>query len=117
KKSAEAEAATKRAEANVELSLRHFEELFNKIASRDTNLQWRGRFGEGRPVRLAPESEEEAELLKSVLAFYDNFAEQNTTNPRLRREAAKAHRRVGEIHQRLGQFDKGETAYLHAAAI
>jgi tetratricopeptide (TPR) repeat protein len=57
---------------------------------------------------------EDAALLESMLDFYDRFAETNATNLKLRIEAARAHRRVGDIHQRLGQFPEAETAYRRA---
>ena len=44
-------------------------------------------------------------------AFYDRFAEQNSTNPRLQFEAAKSYRRVGQIRARLNQGDSALAAF------
>jgi serine/threonine protein kinase len=110
-----AQAATQKAEDNVELCLKKFEEIFNSLAQRDPDLAFRPR--RGGPGFRPPASVEDPDLLKSVLSFYDQFAERNTTNPRLQKEAARAHRRVAQIYRRLGQLDKAETARGRAAAI
>ena len=59
-------------------------------------------------------SEKEAALLQTVLTFYDKFAEQNDTNPYLKREAAKAYRRVGDLQRRLGRDTEAATAFNRA---
>jgi tetratricopeptide (TPR) repeat protein len=56
-------------------------------------------------------------LLQSVLEFYDKFAEQNTTNPDLQREAARAYCRVGDLHRRLGRDELATAAFRRAAAL
>src|SRR5262249_21371625 len=66
-----------------------------------------------RPV----DSQEDAALLQTVLKFYDQFAEQNATNAKLQREAARAYRRVGDIRRRLGQNDQADAAYRRAAEL
>ena len=56
-------------------------------------------------------------MLESILEFYDRFAALNETNATLKREAAKAHRHIGEIRQQLGQFDEAESAFHRAATL
>jgi tetratricopeptide (TPR) repeat protein len=76
-------------------------------------------FEEG-PSRHSPrliQSGEDAALLESILSFYDQFAEQNDTNPSLQVEAAKAYRRIRDIQQRLGQAEKAEVVDRRALAI
>ena len=51
-----------------------------------------------QPV-LAPEH---ATFLQDILDFYDRLAKHSGGNVTLREEAAKANRRIGDIHQRLG---------------
>jgi tetratricopeptide (TPR) repeat protein len=115
----EAAAATQKAEANVELGLQKFEEIFNCLAERDPAPPPRRRPGGGRggPPFRPPASAEDAALLRSILSYYDQFAERNTTNPRLQKEAARAHRRVAQLYQRLGQFEKAEKARSRAVAL
>jgi serine/threonine protein kinase/tetratricopeptide (TPR) repeat protein len=60
---------------------------------------------------LTPET---AALLEDVLGFYDKFAHQDSDNLHLKREAAKANRRVGDIHRKLGHYDKSVQAYDNA---
>ena len=54
---------------------------------------------------------------ESVLTFYDRFAAQNATNPRLQGEAAWAYRKVGALYETLGRADEAETAYARAIAM
>jgi serine/threonine protein kinase/tetratricopeptide (TPR) repeat protein len=64
--------------------------------------------GESRiEVRIVA-SDSSAAILEDALKFYDQFAQRNATNPRLQLDTAKAHRRVGDIHERLGQHANAE---------
>jgi len=61
-------------------------------------------------------------VLEAILAFYDRFAEQNRTNPRLQFEAGKAYRRVGEAQlwmavSRLGDEEKAAESFRRAVRI
>jgi serine/threonine protein kinase len=103
-----AEKATERAESNVRLSLQAIEEIFNDLAAQDSAPPFR--------PPLPRKSEQEAALLQDVLQFYEEFAKKNETNSRVRIEAAKAHRRVGDIHRRRGDHDKAMASYDRAAA-
>src|SRR5262249_49840279 len=99
--------------SNVKLSLEHFEEIFDRLADKAASPTG-GKFGFGKSPKV---SEEDAALLHSILSFYGEFAERNTTNPRLQLEAAKARRRVGDFTRRLNQPDKARIAYQRAVAI
>ncbi|MGE0755783.1 MAG: protein kinase [Pirellulaceae bacterium] len=115
----EAERENQRAEYNLALALDSLEETLNVFAT-----TWMSH-----PV--APQSDEEgdpnefrmvaslhsARLLQNALKFYDRFAAENATNPRLRHDMAKVQSRVGEIRQRLGQLTEAETALREAVAI
>ncbi|MBM4068429.1 MAG: serine/threonine protein kinase [Planctomycetes bacterium] len=115
-KSAEAKQATELAMANVKLSLEHFEEIFDRLADKASAPPREGKFG-FKGVKTSKVSEEDAALLNSIVTFYDEFTERNTTNPRLQLEAAKAQRRAGDIHRRLHQPDKAAVAYQRAVAM
>jgi len=72
---------------------------------------------EGEEVELTARlalSKENAALLDDLLPFYDRLAEQYGDDAKLRSEAAKANRRVGDIQQRLGNFDQAAEAYGRA---
>ena len=141
---ADADAAQKRAEANVQMCLQAFEQIFNKLEPNNGPLEGsipfepspgdrgdrgdradRGVRADGPPEGMRPgerlrrppkESKENLGLLQSVLSFYDTFAAKNETNAGLRFEAAKAFSRVGDIQKQLGAFDKADAAYQRAAS-
>jgi len=74
---------------------------------------------EGEEVEITARlalSRKDAELLEDLLPFYDRLAEQYGDDAKLRSEAAKAHRRVGDIQQRLGNFPQAAEAYGRAIA-
>jgi tetratricopeptide (TPR) repeat protein len=62
-------------------------------------------------------SKETASLLEEMLPFYDRLAEQAGSEIAPRSRAADATRRVGDIRQRLGQYDRAEAAYLRAIGL
>jgi serine/threonine protein kinase len=111
----EAEAATVRADTNVALSLSALEEIFNNLNPRALGPSF-GPPPPGPPPRRGVEDGQTA-LVQSILEFYDRFAALNETNATLKREAAKAHRRIGELRQRLGQFDAADAAFGRSAAL
>jgi len=111
-------AESERAEANLRLATRAFEEIFSKVAAdpvtpplgQEDDEEW------PEPVWEETVTGKDAAMLESMLKFYDQFAQQNQADVKLQRETARAYRRVGDIQQRLGQYDKAETAYRHALA-
>ena len=145
-----ARAERERAETNLRLATKAFEDIFDKVAG-DTIA--RPTAADQAEEPSAPESDDpddpddaamdaaqdpaqgsaeeedqqqwaaalsqnivtgkDAVLLESMLKFYDQFA-RNNQDVKLRKETARAYRRVGDIHRRLGQYDKAEAAYRHA---
>jgi serine/threonine protein kinase len=59
-------------------------------------------------------SKEAAAMLEHMLDFYDRLADQGGDDAALRRKVAEANRRVGDIRQRLGHYEKSKAAYLRA---
>jgi serine/threonine protein kinase len=114
---AEAEGQQRRAEANVALAMQAFEQIFTQATRRPDRAPGAGLDDDGDPGGPPVVSPDVAALLQNLLKFYDQFGERNLEDPRLQREIAKAYRRVGDIEQRLGQFEKAETAYRHAVAV
>jgi tetratricopeptide (TPR) repeat protein len=113
----EASAQRERAEANLALALGAFDEIFAQAAHRPAVRPPDPGGDEADPAPPAVVSPELAALLNNLLKFYDHFGEQNRSDPRLRHEIAQAHRRVGDIQQRLGQFEPAEAAYRRALAL
>ncbi len=105
-----------RAEANLELAVQAFGSITKKIAIR--GLPPRGGFGLEDDDNLYEQlaiSPADAELLQELLEFYERFAARNGTD--LTVEIATAHRRTGDIRQRLRQLDLAENAYTQALEI
>lgn len=112
----EARAATRRAEGNLELSLKAFETIFNQVAGRDS-VQPIAEDPEVELLLPAIPSEHDLRLLEQILQFYERFAAQNQSNQLLRAETARAYRRVGEIQQKLGRLEQADEALRRALAI
>ncbi len=137
-----AKAERERAETNLRLATKAFEDIFDKVAgdtlvrpAEDDQPEDPQAEENDDPQDAAQgDAEEEdqqqwaaalwqnivtgkdAVLLESMLKFYDQFARSNQADVKLQKETARAHRRVGDIQRRLGQYDKAETAYRHALA-
>ncbi|MDB5306929.1 MAG: serine/threonine protein kinase [Gemmataceae bacterium] len=120
KKRGEAEEASAKLEANLRLSLAAFEKVFEAAGGDEFRPGAGPRTGGPPGAPDGPntgEAADKAAMLEAVLAFYDRFAEQNATNPRLRFEAAKAHRRVAEMHHWLGRDEKAAASFRRAMGL
>ena len=56
-------------------------------------------------------TKQSAALLDEMLLFYDRLAAEGNDDARYRERLAEANRRIGDIRQRLGQYDLAEAAY------
>lgn len=114
-----AENERRRAQANLGLALDALDEIYTQVAA-----DWMAHpsptsdsdDGSDPQFQLVV-SDSAAEFLQNALTFYEKFAQQNQTDPKLRQETAKANRRVAEIEQRLGKFEAAEAAYRQAQTI
>lgn len=105
-----------RAEANLVLALEAFAKLMGDISARGIPTSLAMDAGaEGMASTLAPLTSADAKLLQTLLVFFDRFAEQNRANLDL--QTADAYRRVGDIQERLGQYDEARAAYQIALRI
>lgn len=57
----------------------------------------------------------EKEFLLKALAFYEEFARENGGSPEIQFEIGKAFRRMGDIHDKLGQRGEAQDAFHQAA--
>lgn len=113
-----AQAEHDRAESNLRLATKAFEEIFTRIGAApvgQSSYQDDDQLAD--PTGEAAFTDKDAALLESMLKFYDQFAQRNDADTRLRTETAAAYRRVGDIQRRLGQYAKAETAYRHAVTL
>ena len=121
----DAERANQKLSDNLNLSLAAFEKAFDAAAKIEPGPPSHGPGGPGGPGfgpppgpgGLRPDPGGLAGVLEPILAFYDKIAEQNPTDARLRFDAARAYRRVGEVQYRAGQREKAGAAMTRAAAL
>jgi serine/threonine protein kinase len=115
-----------RAEANLQIAVRAFEEIIANIASRGipqsmtfANAEHTGEEGEpADPPATSSDAvvtQADAELLESLLRFFDEFASRNSAD--LQVQSAVARRIIGDIHQRLGRLDDAAESYREALSI
>ena len=117
----EAVAENHRAEDNLSLALTSMDKILNRFASNWMShpSATEGQDGEataGIELQMAV-SQYNVAVLQDALRFYNQFAERNATNPQLQRDTAKAHRRVGDIYERLGRYREAEQAYRRSLTI
>jgi serine/threonine protein kinase len=101
------EAATRqrgRAEARLSLARQAVDDLLTEVG--DKRLK---DIREMDPVRRT--------LLRKAQAFYERILEEADDDPEIRKEAALAYRRVGEISLMLGLTDEAEAAFGQALAL
>ncbi len=105
-----------RAEANVELTMKAFDDMFKAVISGDSKVQNEidiDGFTELAGIETTVTAED-AERLKRLLTFYEQFTQQNTDNERLKTELARAYRRVANIYHLVGEFQPAVRAYQKA---
>src|SRR5438874_507671 len=95
--------ARQQAQYNLKEALRAVDQMLTRVAEERL-----ADVPHMEPVRKA--------LLEDALQFYQDFLRQNSSNPALRLETAKVHRRLGNIHQVFRESAQSEQAYRSAAA-
>lgn len=104
-----------RAEKNLLLAVKAFDSIIDNVASRGVPQSLTLTLGNDEVVDEEPRDYDtvltaaDADLLETLLAFFDDFAGQNQTD--LRAQSASARKRVGDIQQRLGRFEEAEATY------
>lgn len=94
-----------RADANVRLALAAFGDVFDTLVGRDPMLaiDEDPDTGEQTVIARTVVDPKSIDLLQKMLDFLGEFTAQNAENQSLRFETARAYRRVGAIHARLGR--------------
>jgi serine/threonine protein kinase len=104
-----------RAEKNLQLAVKAFDSIIDNIASRGVPQSLTLNLDDDELDDGSAESYDtvltaaDADLLETLLVFFDEFAGQNRTD--LRAQSAIARKRVGDIQQRLGRFEEAEGTY------
>ncbi|MFP6765707.1 MAG: serine/threonine-protein kinase, partial [Planctomycetaceae bacterium] len=114
-----ARAESDRAEANLQTAVRAFEQIIQNVASRGIpqSMTFTDPDDPDEDRRMATSNDPvvtqaDAELLASLLRFFDEFASRNSAD--LEVQSADARRYIGDIHQRLGRLEEAVTAYNQA---
>jgi len=97
-----------RAEGNLSLALQAFEGVFSHMtpgAMGVSSVQ-----SDEVPAFEPMISARDVAVLQDLLGFYQQFAERNRDAAGLQTDIARASYRIGQIHNRLGQFQKAQTA-------
>ena len=101
-----------RAESMLTTSLAALDHVFNRLVPEQLD---RGRAlavsDQDQGNQTAAVSPESAALLEELLKVYDQLATGQGTQARLGGESARANRRIGDIHTRLGNLDRAGAAY------
>jgi serine/threonine protein kinase/Tfp pilus assembly protein PilF len=84
--------------ANLRLALKALDEIYLQVA-------------EDRLPRDPARKKEDQELLKKALGFYQQFAEENSSQSPVRLEVTRAHRRAGDIQRFIGDHAAAQEAY------
>ena len=108
-----------RAEGTSELALEAIDTIFEQFTPGQvmsaSELTIESADGEEIDVPIQPVlSKETASLLENMLVFYDRLAKHGGDDDQLRRRVAAANRHIGDIHQRLGDFQEASAAYSQA---
>ena len=106
-----AETQRARAEANLSVAIEAFDQIREKIWQRGM-LPDAEILGEVAETSSGDVSRADAEVLQSLLGFFDALAANNNDN--LLAQSAAAGHRAGDIYQRLGQLAEANQAYSDA---
>ncbi|MEM6690784.1 MAG: protein kinase [Planctomycetota bacterium] len=101
-----------RAEGNLQVAVSAFDEITRSIASRGIETD-ADVLGEVTDTTVASVTPEDAELLQSLLDFFDKLADSNSED--LLAQSALASQRAGDIYMGLGQLKKADRAYTEAS--
>ncbi|HET6328422.1 MAG TPA: protein kinase [Planctomycetaceae bacterium] len=101
-----------RAESMLTTSLATLDNVFSRLVP-DQHDQGRALTvsGQDQGSQTAAASPESAALLEELLKVYDQLAAGQGRPSRLGVESARANRRIGDIHTRLGNLERAGTAY------
>ncbi len=108
-----------RAEANIEMTLQMFDEMFKRMVVRGTGDDRDFSF-DGFQELVGVETTvtaADAGFLEDMLVFFQHFAEANVENTELRSESARAFRRVANIYHLTGKFNDAVEAYQKSLAL
>ncbi len=111
-----------KAEVIADLAREAIDRVFDRLGSYRPDGSASLQVGDGNDTsveipRPAVASKESAALMEEMLPFYDRLARQTGGSEFFALRAAAATRRIGDIRQRLGQYDRATASYVDAIAM
>ncbi len=106
-----ADTQQRRAESNLQVALRAFSEVMSNVSARNIENDL-DILGEVTDTTAAGVSDADAQLLTSLLGFFDELSQNNSSH--LIRESSIAAQHAAEIYVSLGQLKNASGAYLEA---
>lgn len=105
-----------RAETALDVALLVLDQVFEQVAPRREHMSLDSGFQEElEPAVLGPAvTASNAQLLNSLLTFFDRFTELDLASPNVRFKSGQARRRVADIAMRLGQYEHAIDSYRSA---
>lgn len=101
-----------RADGNLNVALEALDEISEKLASRRLPQSLRLDADDASWQQATGGlSAEDADIIQSLLTFYDDFAARNTNGSGVELAVARVHRRIGDIRARLGLYDQAIAAF------
>ena len=102
------------AERTATLSLEALNRTFDRFAPTRLVVAPSAETDDGIELPLPTLPPEAIPLLEDLLRTYERIAQDAGKFPRLHAQAAEANHRIGDIHRRLGRFEKAAVAYQAA---
>lgn len=112
-------AQRRKAEVIADLAREAIDRVFDRLGSYRPEASASLQVGDGNDTsveipRPAVASKESAALMEEMLPFYDRLARETGGSESFALRAAAATRRIGDIRQRLGQYDRATASYVKA---
>ena len=111
----ETTAAQWQAESYLMLAMDAFEEIRDNLSSRGMPVSYEFEFGGSKaPRTTATLTPDDADLLNSLIRFYEDFAAQDSGRPEIQLKIAEAQHHLGMIYTRLSEFELAESSLKKA---
>ena len=104
------------AQSNLQVAIRAFDEVSQRIVERgsDPDVELLGEIADTNSPNVTAE---DAEILQSLLTFFDELARNNSDNEPLKLQTAAARKRAGDIYSQLGKLSDADRSYRDSLAI
>lgn len=107
-----------KSEATSAIAWDALDEIFARFAPRRVEAGGLSSANDDSEISLRPAlSAEAAELLQNLLTYYNRLSDEGDSAIQYQQRIAEAHRRIGDIYQRLGKYKLAQAGYERAVSI